>query len=319
MMVSRIGATGMIAACVLGLGAPALAQNYPDRTVEIVVPFSPGAVTDVLGRALAEAMSQQLGQRFIVVNKPGATGAIGAQQVARANPDGYQLMFTAAVSLTVLPLNNKTVGYDHKSFDPLCQTFKNEMVIIAAPNSRFKTVADIVKAAKEKPGGINYGHLGVASIPHLVMTEFSQVAGLEFNAIPFKGDSDVMQQVMAGHVEFGTVVLSSAAGSGLKLLGLFGEARNPSVPDVPTMKEQGFAIAPSSFGGLLGPANLPADVKRKLNDACKTAAQGELYAKLAKSIGQPLDYYADGPTFGQRLDQDVKDKARLLELIGKVK
>ncbi len=312
---TRLGVVAGIAAALIG-AASAWAQNYPERPVEIVVPFSPGAVTDVLGRALAEGLSAQLGQRFIVVNRPGATGAIGANAIARANPDGYALMFTAAVSLTVLPQTNRQVGYDHRSFDPLCQTFKNEMVIVTRPNSPFKTLSDIVNAAKAKPGGVNYGHLGVASIPHLVMTEFAQVAGLQFNAIPFKGDADVMQQVMAGHVEFGAVVLSSAAGSGLRAIGLFGEARNPSIPELPTMRELGYPIAPTSFGGLLGPANLPAEVKRKLSEACRAAALGETYARLARAIAQPLDYFADSATFAARLDKDVDDKARLLAAIG---
>jgi len=314
---------GMIAASVVAAACCSanniMAQGFPARPIEVTVPFSPGAVTDVLGRALAEGMSRELGQRVLVVNKPGATGALGTGAVARAAADGYSLLFTAAVSMTVLPLQNKQVGYDHKAFDPICQTFKNEMVIVAKPDSPFKTVTDLVNAAKAKPGGVNYGHLGVASIPHLAMIEFSQYAGIQFNAIPYKGDADVMQQVLGGQVEFGAVVLSSAVGSGLKIIGLFSEARNPTIPDTPTLKEQGFAVAPSSFGGLSGPAGLPADVKQKLANACKSAAQGEFYSKLARSLGQPVDFYGDGAAFAQRLDKDVTDKARLLKLLGDVK
>jgi len=295
------------------------AQTFPTRPIEVTVPFSPGAVTDVLGRALAEGMFGPLGQRVLVVNKAGATGAIGTGAVARAAPDGYALLFTAAVSMTVLPLQNKQVGYDHKAFAPICQTFKNEMVIVVKPDSPFKSATDLVTAAKAKPGGVNYAHLGVASIPHLAMIEFAQAAGVTFNAIPYKGDADVMQQVLGGQVDFGAVVLSSAVGSGLRIVGLFGETRNPSIPDVPTVKEQGFAAAPSSFGGLSGPAGLPAEVKAKLADACKAAALGDTYAKLARSVGQPLDYYADGTTFAQRLEKDVEEKARLLRGLGEVK
>jgi tripartite-type tricarboxylate transporter receptor subunit TctC len=254
-----------------------------------------------------------------VINKAGATGAIGTAAVARAAPDGYSLVFTAAVSMTVLPLSNKQVGYDHKSFEPICQTFKNEMVIVAKPDSPFRSVADLVAAARAKPGAVNYGHLGVASIPHLAMIEFSQTAKIELNAIPFKGDADVMQQVLGGQVDFGAVVLSSAAGSGLRILGLFAEQRNPSTPDTPTVKEQGFAVAPSSFGGLSAPAGIPAEVKRKLSEACRAAAQGEMYAKLAHSVFQPNDYYADGASFAKSLDHDVADKTRLLGTLGGVK
>jgi tripartite-type tricarboxylate transporter receptor subunit TctC len=281
-----------------------------------VVPFSPGAVTDVLGRALADGLSTNLGQRFIVVNKAGATGGIGSLAVARANPDGYSLLFTAAVSMTVLPITNKQLGYDHKAFDPICQTFRNEMVIVVRPDSPFKTVRDLVDAAKAKPGGVTYGHLGVASIPHLAMVEFGQTAKVEFNAIPFKGDADVLQQTLGGQVDFGSITLSSAAGGGLRILGLFAGARNPALPEVPTIKEQGFDVVPSSFGGLSGPAGLPADVKRKLTDACQAAALGEAYSRLAKTVFQPADYFADAATFTQRLDQDVVDKSRLIATLG---
>ena len=125
--------------------------------------------------------------------------------------------------------------------------------------------------------------------------------------------------MLGGQVDFGAVVLSSAAGSGLRILGLFAGQRNPSTPDTPTVKEQGFPVAPSSFGGLSAPAGIPADVKRKLADACKAAAQGEMYAKLARSVFQPNDYYADGASFAHSLDLDVADKSKLLATLGSLK
>lgn len=313
-----MGLRGIVALMLACVAAPqsARAQGYPERPVEITVAFSPGAVTDVLGRALAEGLSTQLGQRFIVVNKTGATGAIGSAAVARAKPDGYSLLFAPAVSLTVVPLSNKQAGYDHKSFEPICQTFINEMVVVVRPDSPFKIAGDLVAAARARPGIVNYAHLGIGSIPHLAMVEFAQVAKADFNAIPFKGDADVMQQVLGGQVDLGAVTLSSAAGGGLRMLALFGNARNPSIPDVPTMREQGFDVAPYSFGGLLAPAGLPADVKTRLASGCKAAAQSEAYAKLAKSLFQPSQYYVDGAAFASALEKDVADKTRLLMTLG---
>ena len=296
----------------------AFAQNYPERPVEITVPWTPGAVTDVLGRVLADGLSAELGQRFIVVNRPGATGSLGSAAVARAAPNGYSLLFTAAVSITVVPLFNKKIGYDQRSFVPICQAFKNEMAIVVKQDSPIRTVTDLVNAAKARPGVVNYGHLGVGSIPHLAMIEFSQVAGVGFNAIPYKGDGDVMQHVMGGQLDFGTVVLSSAVGSGLRILGIFSERRNPRTPDTPTVKEQGFAVAPSSFGGLWGPKGLPASVQQRLSDACKTVTHGERYSKLAASMVQPSDYYADAANFARSLEKDVADKAALVATIGSV-
>ncbi len=309
----------LTAGLALLISGPGLAQDYPTRPVELTVAFTPGAVTDIFARALSQGMSEALGQRFVVVNKAGATGAIGSAAVARAAPDGYSLLFTPAVSITVLPLQNRETGYTHKSFDPICQTFKNEMVIVARKDSHFKSARDVIAAAKARPGAVTYGHLGVASIPHLAMTELSIYAKADFNAVPFKGDSEVIQNVLGGQIEFGAVVLSSAVGSGLEILGLFGDRRNPAIPDTPTLREQGFDVAPSSFGGIVGPKGLPADIKTKLARACETAALGETYSKLARSVGQPVDYHADAETFSRRLDRDVEEKSVLLKALGELK
>ncbi len=304
-----------VIACALG-SVPAFAQNYPERVIEMVNPYPPGGATDTMGRALAEAMGRSLGQHIVFINRPGANGAIGTASVARAAPDGYTLLFTAAVSMVVNPLTQKQTGYTFRSFDHLCQTFKNEMVIIARPDSPFKSVGDLVQAAKSKPGALSYGILGIGSIPHLAMVELSQAAGVQFNAIPFKGDADVLQQVHGGHTDFGAVVLASAAKSGLRILGLFSNARNPAVPDVPTVKEQGYPVAPFSPGGVSAPAGLPPPVKAKLETACSEAAQTEAYAKLMRGIFQPTDYYADAAVYAKTLEQDAREKERLLRQLG---
>ena len=143
------------------------AQSYPERVIEMINPYSPGGATDIMGRGLAESLSAQLGQRVIVLNKAGATGSIGTAAVARANPDGYTLLFTAAVSMVVNPLAQPQAGYTLNSFDHICQTFKNEMVIVVHPDSPFRSVADLVTAAKDKPGTLNYAVLGIGSVPTL--------------------------------------------------------------------------------------------------------------------------------------------------------
>jgi tripartite-type tricarboxylate transporter receptor subunit TctC len=135
----------LAAAAVLGLAPAAWAQGYPERTVEIIVPSTPGATADLLGRVLADGLSQRLGQRFIVINKPGAAGVIGTSEVARAKTDGYTLLHGAAYSLTVQPLTDKQANYTYKSFEPICQTFKNDQVIVAKPDSPYNSAADIIK------------------------------------------------------------------------------------------------------------------------------------------------------------------------------
>jgi tripartite-type tricarboxylate transporter receptor subunit TctC len=297
----------------------ALAQSYPERTVEITVPSSPGATADMLGRVLADSFTQQLGQRFIVVNKAAASGVVGSAAVAHAKPDGYTLLHGAAFSLTVQPLTDKQTGYTHKSFEPICQTFKNDQVIVVRPDSPLKSAGDLIAAAKAKPGGLNYGHPGIATIPHLAMIEFSRMAAVEFNQVPFKGPAEAVQMTLAGQIDFAAVPLPTAAASGLRMPSLFAPTRNPAIPDVPTMKEQGFDVAPLSFGALVGPAGLSADITRRLADACRAGAQSDAYVRLAKNAFQPSDYYGDAAALAANMEKDVAEKKRLLGSLGLLK
>jgi tripartite-type tricarboxylate transporter receptor subunit TctC len=308
-------ASAAIAVCLI-IAAEASAQDYPERTVEIVVPSSPGATADLLGRVLADSLTQQLGRRFIIVNKAAASGLVGTAGVAQARPDGYTLLHGAAFSLTVLPLTDMQAGYDHTSFDPICQTFKNEQVIVVRPDSPLKSARDLVETARARPGALNYGHPGTATIPHLAMIELAKLAKVELNQVPFKGPAEAVQMTLAGQIDLAAVPLSTAASSGLRMPGLFAEARNPAIPDVPTMKEQGYDVAPLSFGALVGPAGMPAAVRQKLGDACRIAAHDESYRRLARSTFQPQDYYGDSGILAMQLDRDVAEKRRLLTALG---
>ena len=306
------------AAFSLGLAGGAAAQSYPNHIIEMVVPSTPGSSADILGRILGDSMGSQLGQRFIILNKPGASSILGTAEVARAKPDGYTLMHSAIFPITVQPLTERQTGYTAKSFEPVCQTFKNDQVIVARP-STYKTVADIMTASNAKAGGLNYGSPGVATIPHLAMAELSQISKVEFNHVPFKGPAESIQMTLGGQIDFAVAPLTAAANSSLTMVALFAEKRNPSIPDVPTMKEQGFEVAPLSIGGLLGPAGMPADVKGKLDNACKVAMQTEAFQKIVKTTFQPNDYSADAAGFAVNLSKDVAEKRKLLTSLGMVK
>jgi tripartite-type tricarboxylate transporter receptor subunit TctC len=312
---SEVAVWSRMLVCTLAAAAPSgpvRAQDYPARTVEMVVPSTPASTADLLGRVLAEGLSRELGQRFIIVNKSGAAGMIGTAAVAQAAPDGYTLFHGAAYSITVLPLTEMAVPYDYKSFEPICQTFKNEQVIVTRPDSALRSVQDIVETARKRPGVLSYGHPGLTTIPHLAMTELSRMAKVELNQIPFKGPAEAVQMSHAGQIDFASVPLPSAAASGLRFLGLFAPARNPLLADVPTLKEQGYDIAPLSFGAFVAPRGLPAAVKMRLGDACRSAALGDAYVQAARSVFQPSGYYGDSTTLAENLAKDVAEKRRLL-------
>jgi tripartite-type tricarboxylate transporter receptor subunit TctC len=297
------------------IALPAQAQqDYPSRTVTVVNPTQAGATTDVLARALVVGLSNRLGQQFVVVNRTGASGAIGTASVARAAPDGYTLLFGAVYVLSVLPAaRSNDIGYDVHSLVPVCQTVSNAMVIAVRPDSPFKTLADLVAAARAQPGKLNYGHQGAGSIPHLSMEEFLETAKLDIKGIPGRGDPAVVTDLLGGSTDVAALVQGTVAGQNLRLLGIFAEERHPSFADTPTVREQGFDVAPISFGGLLAPAATPKDVIGKLETACEAAAKDDVYASAAKRGGQPPSYYADRTVFGARLARDIEAKKRLIE------
>ena len=288
-------------------------QDYPSRTVTVVNPTQAGATTDVLARALVLGLSSRLGQQFVVVNRTGASGAIGTASVARAAPDSYTLLFGAVYVLSVLPAaRSNDIGYEAHALIPVCQTVSNAMVIAVRPDSPFRTLADLVAAARAQPGKLNYGHQGAGSIPHLSMEEFLDTAKLDIKGIPGRGDPAVVTDLLGGSIDVAALVQGTVAGQNLRLLGIFAEERHPSFADTPTVKEQGFDVAPISFGGLLAPAGTPADIVAKLESACAGAAKDEIYASAAKRGGQPPNYFADRATFGSRLDRDIEAKRRLI-------
>jgi tripartite-type tricarboxylate transporter receptor subunit TctC len=306
-----------VAGSMMLVGA-ATAQGYPDRTIDLIVPSTPGASADILGRVLTEEMAKKLGQRFVIYNKPGAGGVLGTAEAARAKPDGYTLMHVAAYSVTTQPLTERNAGYTAQSFEPICQTFKNDQVIVARPNT-YKTLADIVAASKAKAGGLDFGSPGLGTIPHLAMAEFSQLTKVPFNHVPFKGPAESIQMTMGGQIDFAVAPLTAAAGSGLAMPALFAEKRNPAIPDVPTVKEQGYNVSPLSIGGLFAPAGLPAEIKAKLENACKAAVQSESFQRMVKKTLQPADWFQDSAGFAANVTRDVESKRKLLTALGMIK
>lgn len=307
-------AASMLAA--IALTTPALAQSdYPNRVAKIVNPYVAGSTTDILARALASGLSNRLGQQFIVENRAGAGGALGTAQVARSDADGYTLLFAPALVLSVHPQDRADTGYKPDALIPVCQAFVNAMALAVRPDSPIKNIADLVAAAKAKPGALNYGHQGAVTIPHLAMEEFLLAAGIDIKDIPFRGEPLVMTDLLGGRIDVASIVLGTAAGQNVRVIGVFSETRHPAFKDVPTVKEQGYDVSPISFGGLLAPAGTPAPIVTKLADACAAAAKDEAYRAVAERAAQPPDYFDDAKGFKARLDRDTAAKARVLARI----
>lgn len=308
----RLLATGGAA---LPLAAHAQAQ-WPDRVVQIVLPYPPGNAIDLLVRVLAAQMTPLLGQSVVVLNRPGAAAVVGSVSVMRAPADGYTLLFVPALVASVLPATQAQSGLQTNSFIPVCQTFSNSMALVVRPDSPFRTLRDLQTAARAQPGRITYGTLGVTSIPHLAMVQWANAANVEVEHVPFNADGVVMTEVMTGRIDVGSIVLGSAAGrNDLRVLAVFDAQRHPDWPDAMTAREQGFDVLPASFGGIFAPAGTPEPILARIEQACTQAAQSEAYRTAARTGSQPPNYFLGRAEFARRLRQDIDDKAAVLRNI----
>lgn len=294
----------------------ALAQDaYPKRSVQIVNPYPAGSTTDILARALADGLTARLGQQFVILNRPGAGGTLGTSSVVRSDADGYTLLFAPALVVSLLPILRNDTGYEPTALTPVCQTFTNAMVIAVRQESPFKTLKDLIDAAGKAPASVTYGHQGRGTIPHLAMEQFLQSSGLKIRDIPYRGDPPVVTDLLGGQIDAAALVIGVANNPKLRVLGVFAPERNPAMPDVPTVKEQGYDVSPGSFGGLFAPVDTPKDVVAKLATACAGAAGDGAYAAAAKGAAQPTHYFADAATFRKNLQADTADKRKVIDAL----
>jgi len=309
----RFGVRG--AALVSALLGPLSAEAWPDRPVQWIVPYAAGAATDLLARTLADAMGPLIGQPIAVVNKDGASATLGVTLVAQAKPDGYTLGFTAIGPITIQPHLMKDLAYKVDAFQPICQTADLIFGMGVKADSPFKTVADLVSAAKSGKR-IAYGVTGTNTVPHLNVIEFRLKAGIDLQHAPYRGDAPVLQALNAGEIDIAVIGIGTIVAQNLRALGIFADARVADAPDLPTFREQGFAVAQTAPAGLIGPRGLPADIVGKLQVACAEAVKSPRYVDLARSTRQSL-IYRPGDDFAKVIAADFALKGDLIRQGGK--
>jgi len=267
----RMWITALLMTCILPAGA--IAQgSYPGKPVTIVVPASPGGVTDLLGRTLAQRFTQAWGQQAVVENKPGANNQIAAEYVTNAAPDGYTLLIGPETTFVVNPSLYPKLAYDPiKGFTPITGLVTINHALIVNPAVPVHSVQELIALAKRKPGEINYGTFGVGSSGHLNMELFQALSGAKFQAVHYKGATPALTDVMAGHIQMMFISVGSAvpqwkAGK-VNLLAVGARKRMRLLPDVPTVAESGLpGYEAVSWFGLFGPPGMPADIVNKIND-----------------------------------------------------
>lgn len=273
-------------------------SDYPNKPIKIVVGFTPGGSTDAIGRQIANSFSNILGQSVIVENKPGANGNLATDFVRRAPPDGYTLFYTSIGHVTN-PLIYKDAKYDPvKDFTPIGQVLAGPNLLVVPPNSRFKSVKELIDYGRANPGKINFASSGIGSSLHLSGELFKQLSGVDMVHIPYRGAGSLMPHLMSGQVDLAFPNLPTGIKlveqGQLRALGVTTSTRSAIAPNIPTIEEAGVPkYDMSTWYGLVGPADLPAPILKKLTDAlAQTMNDPEFKGRL---VAQGMDPRPSSP------------------------
>ena len=305
-------------AATLPAAGPARADTFPSRAITLVVPWPAGGSTDRHLRALAEIASKHLGQPIIINNQPGGGGTNGPGNLGlQGKPDGYTIA-QYPMGMLRIPHMQKTAWHPINDFTFILGVTGYSFGFVVRADSPYKTFKDYIEAARKAPGKIDFGSTGTGTSPHLLIEEVSDVTGVQLNHIPFKGNADLMQALLGGHV----MAASDATGwdkfvdaGQMRLLVGFGDQRMKRYPNVPTAKELGYNVVSNSPYGLVGPKGMDPAVLKTLHDAFKKAMDDPKHLELIEQLNQDL-WYRSGEDYAKwAVETFARDKA-LIERLG---
>jgi len=268
--------------------------QYPSRPIRLVVPYPPGGPTDFVGRAVAAKLTELLGQQIVVDNRPGAATVIGSDLVARAAPDGYNLLFGTGGGTFLAPLILPKVPYNpQKDFAPVAMLVMSPQVLVVHPSVGANSVKELIAVAKAKPGQLNYSSVGTGTAPHLGGELFKSLAGVDIVHVPYKGTAPAMTDLIAGRVQlaFSSIptVLAHVQAGRLKMLGTGGTKRSPALPDIPPIADTlpGFELV--TWYGVFAPAGTPAAIVNRLNgEIAKVLKDGDIQKRFGDQGLEPI-------------------------------
>lgn len=312
----------LVALALVPLGA--MAQDYPNKPITMIVPFPPGGVADTVGRPVAEAMSRHLRQSIVIENKGGAGGGIGMAQVAKARPDGYTVLMSLS-SLVVLPEADKILQrppmFQVNQLKPIARFTADPTVLVVRADSPWKTYADYIAYVKANPGRTTFGSSGNYGTMHVPMEQLKAATNTFMLHVPYTGAGPAVVGLLAGQVDAvstGPASVKQLIDSGrLRALAHWGEGRLASLPDVPSLKELKVPIQYSQWSGLFVPAATPPEVVAALREAARFAAQDPRAVAALAAAGTSF-MYQDAPDFDRFIQADAKEMGALVVRIGKL-
>lgn len=293
-------------------------HSYPKRTVKVVVPFPPGGATDIVGRNIAEKLSQSFGQTFIVENLSGASGNIGMERVARAKPDGYTLVVGAPQTLTINPQLFRSNSFDpQKELDPIVVIATMSNVLLVNSDLPVASVGELAAYAKDRPGQLNYGSPSVGSTPHLSSELFKSMTDTDIMHVPYRGSAPALSDLMSGHIEVMFDNLPAALphihSGRIRALAVTSRERSDTFPELPTMQEAGLDDFESQgWFSLQAPANTPPEILERINaEVNKILATEEFKERLAQVGAKPAGGSIDD--FRALLEEETQRWAHVIE------
>src|SRR6266446_7442609 len=308
----------------LALCGSAFAQDYPSKPITMVLPFPPGGVAEIVGRPLAAIMEKTLKQPVVMVNRPGAGGAVGFASAAKGPADGYTILMGLS-SISIFPVSDRINGrqppYELKDFAPIALVTADPTVLVVRADGPYKTVKDFVDAAKANPGKINYSSSGVYGTLHVAMEIFANAAGIKLFHIPYQGGGPAVTALLAGQVEASPQGPAAAIGQiragKMRALASWGSERLKLLPDIPTFKELGYDAEFYIWSGVFAPAATPSQIVAKLRDAVREVANSAEFRSAMEKVETPVRYL-DAPEFQKYWERDAARLKLALEKIGKV-
>jgi tripartite-type tricarboxylate transporter receptor subunit TctC len=302
---------------ILSFAAFAQEPPFPQKgPIEITVLFPAGSSADVTARLLAEGMARELGQKVLVVNRPGAGGAIGYKHVAGQKPDGYALVWNSNSIST--SYHSGQLGFDYQAFDAVARALVESVVVAVRVDSQFRNLGELVAEARRKPKSISIGHSGIGSHTHISLAALEHTAAIDVTEVPF-GAAQVVPSLLGGHVD-ALVQLPAALSAPVKqrqvrLLAVLTSQRDPALPDVPTAREQGFDVSLEAWRGIAAPHGTPQPAIQALEASIRRTVESREFTAAAEKLGVRAAYLPAGE-FGRLIATEDASLSRLMQAIG---